>query len=362
MDEIEMQQRPLLDDNASSPSFPLASRKPLDLNAPRSSSKTKRPAMSPVRVSLSLSSFLLLDERQSELNIRLRATTRFQARFCLGFCSFLALVISGAFVYTIYGLVGAVANPHGSHHANATLVAASESKAELVRPFFDPDGRGRLESFDLGVMVHARWDDLPETEALTEEKAGQDVEEAKQEDGQDAAPVQFTMQPWMDTKLPIKPTRPNIGRWQQVFRQVVLRNVSISTKPVQTSVPVTIPGDLMYGLFAPSVTCARDTRPDEPSRLDAAHLSATLPSTRSWLLPSLCFRRPLRPLRSSSSTRRTGRRSSRRHRGTLVTGGSHPRGSHLTSRTQRQRAVPSPSFSRGPRRRTICSISEEGRT
>lgn len=50
---------------------------------------------------------------------------------------------------------------------------------------------------------------------------------------------------WLDEAMGIKPPPPERDDWVLVYQGVVLKDVPISTKPVQTTVPITIPKDVL---------------------------------------------------------------------------------------------------------------------
>lgn len=145
-----------------------------------------------------------------------------QARFCIGLCSVVALVVCGAIVYGLYSLLQTFSDPHGETHANATLSALPERESELVRPLFGPaTSGGRLQSFDLGLVVRAQW------ATLNTDKLDEDAEYSAVPDGSAAA----------------------LGIWNQdsreVHRSVILSDVALDTPALQTNVQVTLSRDIM---------------------------------------------------------------------------------------------------------------------
>ena len=209
MDEAEMQHRslPSAADRTlgSGAPPPPAGRRPLDLIEPPPASKPKRPKQ--------------------------RGLTAL--RCCLGCLALVGLVVAVVLGVFAFGIARAlqtkVLRPHVGKHANATLLAAGAvNESELVRPYFSPEGD--VSSFDLGIAVHARWDALP---SAAETDADRSLDPA---DGGQGLPA------------------PERNDWSVVYREVVLRNVPLTTKPVQTTVRVDVPSAIVSVHRSPSLS------------------------------------------------------------------------------------------------------------
>lgn len=223
-----MQQRPLLDDGADHDTS----------SASAAASATRQPPP------------LALHEPRA-LNAGKPKTARrlTPLRFCLGLLALIGLVGAGLLGWGAVSLgrllYASFSHPHAGHRLNQTLAAAAGvPESDLVRSYFSPDGGSSHETFDLGALVYARWDEVPQP------KAGR----KKATDGADDETEPALDLSWLDERMGIKPAPPERTDWQLVHRSIVLKDVPVSTKPVQSIVQVTVPKDLVC--VHPALDCA----------------------------------------------------------------------------------------------------------
>lgn len=170
-------------------------------------------------------------------------------RFCIGLCSLVGLLVIGCICYGIFSFIRSLGRPHEAHHADVKLVGELGRESELVRPFFGPPASGsRFASFDLGLLVHARWDveidSVPA--AVTEETDGEIVR---------YAPRNESLSPdiWKSVhdESGRVSTRPFVTLpWREIHREIVLKDIPLDTQPVRTTVPLSFPREIMCVLMA----------------------------------------------------------------------------------------------------------------
>lgn len=141
-----------------------------------------------------------------------------QARFCIGLCSLVGLLVVGSICYGLFSFARSLGRPHEHLHAEAKLISEPGRESELVRPVFGPPASGALlTTFDLGLLIHARLAVEVGSERVEAEKGGEGL----------------LTQPFEN------------GSWHEIHRAIVLKDVPLDTRPVQTTVPLRFPRDIM---------------------------------------------------------------------------------------------------------------------
>jgi hypothetical protein len=165
---------------------------------------------------------------------RPRASKLTPRRFCLGLCALVSLGIIGflgvkAFL-AVKNIWSTIGQTHVESHWNATAAGAVAGDEHIVRPYFGlkEDGAA-VERFDLAATIYVRFN----KEAADLEAAGYEPDESKWLAG------------WKDIPGRVLNNERRRGRFIPIFREIVLRDVPVYSKPIKTTARVVIPKELL---------------------------------------------------------------------------------------------------------------------